>query len=112
MEWAREYYYEMAEELNRDQDRFKRLYLNTATELEKVQSELWAVQVKLRDLKKSLQGAETSGLHGAFECWLGLTGLISLGVEGCSAGFFLRSVLGRSTPGDARCTFSKHLLCC
>ena len=52
MDWAREYYYELAEELNRDQIRFEFLYLDTATELEKVVSELRAVQAELRDLKK------------------------------------------------------------
>ena len=51
-DWAREYYYEMAEELNRDQIHFKFLYLDTKSELEKVQSELWVVQAKLRDLKQ------------------------------------------------------------
>ena len=50
--WAREYYYEMAEELNRDQIRFEVLYLHTGGELEKVLSELWAVQAELRNLKK------------------------------------------------------------
>ena len=49
MEWAREYYYEMAEELNRDQEHFEFLYWDTTTELEKVLSELWATQAKLRD---------------------------------------------------------------
>ena len=52
MDWAREYYYEMAEELNRDQDRFEFLCWDTATELEKMRSELWAAQAELRDLKK------------------------------------------------------------
>ena len=51
-DWARDYYYEMAEELNRDQIRFEFLYLDTGRELEKVQSELWAFQAELRDLKK------------------------------------------------------------
>ena len=52
VEWAREYYYEMAEELNRDQERFEYLYWDTEKELEKVRSELWAAQAELRDLKK------------------------------------------------------------
>ena len=97
----------MAEELNRDQIRFEILYLDTGRELEKVVSELRAVKAELQDLKKSLRAAETSGLYGALECWLGLTGVIGLGVEGCGAGF-PRAVPGRSTPGDARCTYSKH----
>ena len=52
MDWARECYYEMAEELNRDQERFEYLYWDTEKELEKVRSELWAAQAELRDLKK------------------------------------------------------------
>ena len=52
VDWAREYYYEMAEELNRDPDRFEFLYLDTATELGKVVSELRAVKAELQDLKK------------------------------------------------------------
>ena len=102
----------MAEELNRDQERFEFLYWDTETELEKVRSELWAAQAELRDLEKKPASGETSGLYGALECWLGLTGLIGLGVEGCGAGFFSRAVPGRSTPGDARCTFSNHPFCC
>ena len=74
VDWAREYSYEMAEELNRDQNSFEFLYLDTGSELEKVRSELWAVQAELRNLKKRLRAAETSGLYGALECWLGLTG--------------------------------------
>ena len=38
--------------LNRDQIRFEVLYLDTESKLEKVRSELWAVQAELRDLKK------------------------------------------------------------
>ena len=40
-DWAREYYYEMAEELNRDQICFEVLYWDAESELEKVRSELW-----------------------------------------------------------------------
>jgi len=52
VDWAREYFYEMAEELKRDQIRFEFLYLDTGRELEKVVSELRAVKAELQDLKK------------------------------------------------------------
>ena len=94
----------MAEELNRDQIRFEVLYLDTESELEKVQSELWAVQAELRDLKKKALRAETSGLYEVLECWLGLTGLIGLGVEGCGAGF-PRAVPGRTRAAHLVNTF-------
>ena len=51
-------------------------------------------------------GIDASGLYGALKCWLGLTGLIGLGVEGCGAGFFSRAVLGRSPPA----TRAAHLV--
>ena len=42
----------MVEDPNRDQLNVEFSYLDTKSELEKVQSELWAVQAELRDLKK------------------------------------------------------------